>query len=161
MLLCTGTDGPRLSTFGTIDFRMQRTISTWNKIDPPPHRFKYIPVQVLWQVCFIDKHLLLDSAFPHAVTDMISIVFFFLLWPGEYTNTPSNTPPFRSMDIQLSNGDCHIDIAMYSLAELSQARFIQGTSNRDWRGTRQLIYVGIINTKEIFLQVPCRSKKSI
>ena len=118
-----GTKDPCLSLFGKIDFRIQRTISAWKKIDPPPHRVKSIPVQVLRRVCFIAQHLPPNSVFLRAVADMIIIAFFFLLRPGEYTDAPSDTSPFRFMDVQLSIGDCRLDIATCSIAELPQAWF--------------------------------------
>ena len=131
-----GTKDPYLSSSGKIDFRIQCTISMWEKIDPHPHQVKPIPVQVLWQVCFIAQHLPPDSVFLCALADMIIIAFFFLLRPGEYTDAPSDTFPFRSMYVQLSIDDRRLDIAMCSLAELSQARFASLTFTDQKNGVR-------------------------
>ena len=108
--LHVGTEDPQLSSYGNIDSRIQHTILAWENIDPLPHWVEPVLVQVLRQVCFIAQHLPPDSAFLRAVADMIVIAFFFLLRPGEYTDAPSDTSPFWSMDLQLSVGDCRLDI---------------------------------------------------
>ena len=84
------------------------------KIDLPPHWVKPIPVRFLRWIYFIARHLPPDPVFLRTVADMIIIVFFFLLRPGEYTDAPSNTPLFRFMDTQLSIGDRRLDIVTCS-----------------------------------------------
>ena len=74
-----GTEDRRVNIIGKIDLRIQCTISTWKRTDPPSYRIKPILVQVLWRICFIAKHLPPDSVFLLAVVDMIIITLFFLL----------------------------------------------------------------------------------
>jgi hypothetical protein len=56
-----------------------------------------------------------------ATTDMIILAFFFLLWPGEYTN--NNKTPFFLKDVQLFIGPRNLNLQTLSTAELAQARF--------------------------------------
>ncbi|KAL7535856.1 hypothetical protein ACHAXR_006783, partial [Thalassiosira sp. AJA248-18] len=59
-----------------------------------------------------DAHLL------QATADMIIIVFFFLLLPGEYTDSPSDTTPFRCGDVQqLSMGRLCLDLDTAQMLE--------------------------------------------
>jgi hypothetical protein len=41
---------------------------------------------------------------------MIGLGFFFLLRPGEYTDSPSDTSPFQLQDVQLFNGQLRLDL---------------------------------------------------
>jgi hypothetical protein len=56
-----------------------------------------------------------------ATTNMIILAFFFLLWPGEYTN--NNKIPFCLKDVQLFIGPCSLNLLTLSTAELAQACF--------------------------------------
>jgi len=121
--LHVGADDPRLNTAGKIDFRLSRTISAWKKKDPPPQRVKPIPIQVIRRISFIAQNLPQDSELLRATADMIMIAFFFLLRPGEYTDSPSDTVPFRFEDVQLMIGGRRLDIFTCPLKELAKARF--------------------------------------
>ncbi len=52
---------------------------------------------------------------------MIILAFFFLLWPGEYTD--NDNTPFCLEDIQLFIGPHCLNLQTYSAAELAQACF--------------------------------------
>jgi hypothetical protein len=52
---------------------------------------------------------------------MIILAFFFLLWPGGYTN--NNKTPFYLKDVQLFIGPCSLNLQTLSTAKLAQARF--------------------------------------
>jgi hypothetical protein len=52
---------------------------------------------------------------------MIIPAFFFLLWPGEYTN--NNKTPFCLKDVQLFNGTCSLNLQTLSTAKSAQAHF--------------------------------------
>ncbi len=91
-----------MNSYGKIDFRLQRQLSRCKKQDPPPNRVKPIPVPILQQVLAVA--LMGVSAFNIAVADMIAIAFFFLLRPGEYTGSNSESAPFRLADVQLFQG---------------------------------------------------------
>jgi hypothetical protein len=56
-----------------------------------------------------------------ATTDMIILAFFFLLWPGEYTN--NDKTPCCLKDVQLFIGPCNLNLQTLSTAELAQVRF--------------------------------------
>ena len=93
---------PRLNSFGQLDFRLTSLWRAWKRTDPPPTRVKPIPVQVLRQLVDHTHHL--ENPMMLAVSDMVILAFFFLLRPGEYTGTSSNTTPFTLRDIQLFIG---------------------------------------------------------
>jgi hypothetical protein len=44
-----GYKDPRLQDTGKIDFRLHRQLQAYNKADPPPHRVKPVPLQVIQQ----------------------------------------------------------------------------------------------------------------
>jgi hypothetical protein len=56
-----------------------------------------------------------------ATTDMIILTFFFLLWPGEYTDNKKT--PICLNDVQLFIGPCSLNLQTLSMAELAQACF--------------------------------------
>ena len=93
----------RKTPYGDIDIRIKRQINGYAKSDDPPHRVKPLPILVV--------HHILQHAYssPHhttaqAIADCITIAFFFLLRPGEYTGTTSDGSPFRIADVQLFLG---------------------------------------------------------
>jgi hypothetical protein len=84
-----GAPDPRMDTFGGIDFRIQRHIKSYHKVDVPPRRVKPIPITIIVYT--------VSSAFGRernkedlAISDMITIAFFFLLRAGEYTGTTAD-----------------------------------------------------------------------
>mgnify|MGYP006215257593 CR=1 FL=1 len=56
------------------------------------------------------------------MADMIIIAFFFLLRPGEYTDSPSDTTPFTLGDVQLFIGPTRIDLDTASDNQIRMAR---------------------------------------
>ena len=94
-----GKPDPRLTSTGNIDFRIQRMLSSYKKKDPPPNRVKPIPVQVLRRIMAVAHAAPTPGNL--AIADMCSIAFFYLLRPGEYTVSPSESTPFRLCDVQL------------------------------------------------------------
>ena len=87
-----GAKDPRMTSTGKIDGRLQIQFLCYYQIDPPSYRVKPIPVQFLRQIAWVAA----SSRDPElqAVADMIIIAFFFLLCPGEYTGTKSDSSPF-------------------------------------------------------------------
>ena len=83
-----GVNDPRMMSTGKLDGRLQLQFSCY----PSPSQVKPIPVQVLRRLACVAA----DSRDPglQAVADMIIIAFFFLLRPGEYTGTKSDSSPF-------------------------------------------------------------------
>jgi hypothetical protein len=98
-------------------------VAVWKKEDPlPANRIKPIPIQVLHHIAFIAHHLPEDAHVLRATADMIIIAFFYLLWPGEYTDSPSDTTPFSLGDVQLLLGSQRIDLLNCPLSLLREAR---------------------------------------
>jgi hypothetical protein len=71
-----------------------------------------------------------------AVADMIAIAFFFLLRPGEYTATSSDTTPFRLADVQLFIGSICIDPLTCTDATLWSSTFASLTFTTQKNGVR-------------------------
>ena len=118
-----GAPDPRQTWQGNIDFRLQRQLSHYKKADPPPHRVKPLPIQVLRRIVGV------ALAAPHlagntAIADMIIMAFFFLLRPGEYTANSSESSPFRFCDVRLKTGNCNLDLTSSTTAQLLSATFV-------------------------------------
>lgn len=96
-------------------------LAAWKKQDPPVARVKPIPIAVIRRIAYIAQHLPPDSHFLQGVADMIIIGFFYLLRPGEYTDSPSDTTPFAMQDVQLAIGPRRLDLWHSPVAELNQA----------------------------------------
>ena len=58
---------------------------------------------------------------------MIILAFFFLLRPGEYTNSQSDTTPFKLEDVQVFIGRRCLDLGTCTEADLSSVTFISLT----------------------------------
>jgi hypothetical protein len=79
-----GGPDPRKDSHGDIDFWIQRQIKAYTKVDSPSRRLKPVPIFI---IIFI-----MAEAFGYArtdaemaIADMITIAFFLLLQPSEYT----------------------------------------------------------------------------
>ena len=123
--LAMGTDDPRFTPQGAMDFRITRQVRFYKKEDPPPDRVKPVPVSVLRWIAFA------AATTPHvgnqAIADMIILAFFFLLRPGEYTATASDNTPFRLADIRLAIGGQYLDPFLATEADLEAATFVSLT----------------------------------
>ena len=110
-----------MTTMGKLDFRLQRMQSAYTKEDPPPNRVKPVPVMVIRRILAIAQ----QSHCPctTALADMIGLAFFFLLRPGEYTDSQSDTPPFQLQDVQLFIGQHRLNLLTASNAQLFTATF--------------------------------------
>jgi hypothetical protein len=120
-LAAVGSPDPRLDSFGHLDFRLTSLWRAWKRTDPPPTRVKPIPVQVLRQLVDHTRHL--ADPMMMAVSDMVILAFFFLLRPGEYTGTSSNTTPFSLRDIQLFLGRVRVPLLTCSVPTLEATTF--------------------------------------
>lgn len=129
-----GSPDPRLNYVGKIDFRIQRQLSCYSKQDPPPNRVKPIPVPILMNI--LANALAAAHVFQIAVADMITLAFFFLLRPGEYTGTASDSAPFRLCDAQLFHGPVRLDLATASDTALLGATFASLTFTTQKNGVR-------------------------
>jgi hypothetical protein len=101
---------------------------------PPPNRVKPIPIQLLRHV--VTTAYATDDPGNHAIADMIIIAFFFLLCPGEYTGTKSDTCPFRLADVQLWIGSLRASATSMPLSDLTRATFGTLTFTSQKNGVR-------------------------
>jgi hypothetical protein len=117
-----------------MDFRLTRQLRYYKKQDPPSDRVKPVPVSVLTHMLSVAARS--TSPGNKAVADMITIAFFYLLRPGEYTATPSETTPFQIRNVNLRVGGYYIDIATASAATLRSATFASLTFDDQKNGTK-------------------------
>jgi hypothetical protein len=103
-----GYPDPRLQPSGRLDFRLHRQLQGYAKIDPPPHRVKPVPLQIILHIvaqCYTTLDPIHNAG------------FFFLLRPGEYASTCNpDATPFRLCDIHLLHATRCLD-AMTCLEE--------------------------------------------
>ena len=107
--LAMGSPDPRLDSSGSINFCLQRQIKTYTQANPPPNQVKPVPISVLCRIMMV-AHATTDPALLLATADMICIAFFFLLRPGEYAHSPSDSTPFMLESVQLFRGGHHLDL---------------------------------------------------
>jgi hypothetical protein len=129
-----GSEDPRKNSQGNIDFRIQRQLRSYSREDPPPDRVKPVPVTVIQHIMFVA--LAAATTGNLAIADMIALAFFFLLHPGEYTATPSDTTPFRFTDVQLFIGQRRLNLLTASDAELKSSTFVTLTFTDQKNGVR-------------------------
>lgn len=132
--MAMGHEDPRLGKNLQLDHRLQRMLKTYSKLDPPPNRVKPVPVQVLRHISAIA--LASNRPFLIGVADMITIAFFFLLRPGEYTDSTSDTTPFQFADVQLFLGEQRLDLSTAPPASISAATFATLTFTDQKNGVR-------------------------
>ena len=129
-----GAPDPRLAPSGKLDFRLSSQVSGYKKEDPPPDRVKPAPITLLQHVLFAAIASTAVSSL--AIADMIVLAFFFLLRPGEYTATKSDTTPFRLCDVRLSVGSQYLDIFTATPEQLNTATFASLTFTDQKNGVR-------------------------
>ena len=120
-----GANDPRLNNAQNIDFRLQRMFSGWKKKDPPPNRVKPVPIQVIRNILFVASNS--NNALVQRTADMIVLAFYFLLRPGEYTASPSDTIPFDFKSVQLFLGGQRLDLTTSTDAQLQCSTFVSLT----------------------------------
>ncbi len=137
-----GYRDPRLQDSGKIDFRLHRQLQAYNKADPPPHRVKPVPLQVIQQAvrfCNISNvpHF-------HAIGHMLILGFFFLLQPGEYAKTENEeATPFRLCDVHLLRGTVRLNVMLCPEADLHSATFVALEFTNQKNGVRgELVGLG-------------------
>ena len=139
-----GADDPRLNSALKTDFRLARMYAAWKKEDPPANRVKPVPIAVIKRIAFIAERLPAGERKLRAVADMIIIAFFFLLRPGEYTDSKSDTTPFTLADVQLFVGIRRLDLLTASDAELGLARAVSLTFTTQKNGVEnEVIKMGL------------------
>ncbi|GFH46223.1 hypothetical protein CTEN210_02697 [Chaetoceros tenuissimus] len=116
-----GEQDPRLNFHDNLDFRLARMIKSYKKKDPPPNRVKHVPLSVIRRIVQIAFSG--NSFNQHATADMIIIAFFFLLHPGEYSfsNTDSDRTLFEKK-VVVSSDETTLDLTEVPLRRKSKAR---------------------------------------
>jgi hypothetical protein len=126
---------PRKECHGGIDFRIQRQLRAYKKEDAPPKRVKPIPILIIIYIlaqAYGDQRK--DPEL--AIADMITIAFFFLLHPGEFTGTMLDDTPFRLQDVGLYIGPRKLDLTRASDAELDSATSVSYTFTTQKNGVK-------------------------
>jgi hypothetical protein len=82
--------------------------------------------------------------------DMIGLAFFFLLRPGEYANSPSDSTPFEARDVQLFHGQQRLNLSNASDAQLLTATFCSLTFRDQKNGVKGEV-VGLSHGGDPFL----------
>jgi hypothetical protein len=115
-----GAPDPRKDSHGGIDFWIQRQIKAYKKDDAPPKRVK--PVSIII-IIFIAAQAFGDARSEEemAIADIITITFFFLLHPGEYTGTVSDDAAFKMQDVGFYIQGCKLDLFTAAAAEVKSA----------------------------------------
>ena len=85
--------GQAFSTLGVrapkrINFRLQRQLRGYKRLDPAPTRIKPIPWRALQEANRISQTVA-GTQQELALTDLMWIAYYFLLWPGKYLHTSS------------------------------------------------------------------------
>ena len=106
----------------------------YSKEDPPPHRVKPVPIQVLQRIVAVAQAS--NDQFLQATADMITLAFFFLLRPGEYADSPSDSSPFCFADVQLFNGQRRLQLRSATVAQLQASTFASLTFTNQKNGVR-------------------------
>ena len=125
---------PRLGPDLKQDHRLQRMWRCYSKADPPPDRVKPVPIQVLQHISTIALASNDDTLI--AIADMIVLAFFFLLRPGEYTDSASDSKPFHLQDVQIFFGPQRLDLVQATDAQLNAATFVSLTFTDQKNGVR-------------------------
>lgn len=131
-----GAPDPRLDPqTGRLDFRLARQLRSYAKEDPPPHRVKPVPIQLIKAVVDHAYCTTVPATPLRAVADMICIAFFFLMRPGEYTITRGNTP-FRWQDVKLFIGVRRLDTSTDPPVDLQAATSVALTFTTQKNGVK-------------------------
>ena len=103
MLAAMGALYPQLKSQGELDIRLWFQYRCYSKQDPPLNQVKPTPLQVLSHISSIPT--VSGDPFVMGDSNMIIITYFFLLHPGEYTESKSESTPFHLKDVSFSC--CH------------------------------------------------------
>ena len=143
-----GEQDPRLNCHDNLDFRLARMIKSYKKKDPPPNRVKPVPLSVIRRIAQIS--FAGNSPNQHAIADMIIIAFFFLLRPGEYTLSKTDSDPFLLADVQFWIGNQRLNTMTATPAQLLQATFVSLTFTTQKNGVRGEV-IGLARSGEAYL----------
>lgn len=120
---CTsvGAKDIRKDCSGSTDFRLRRQIRSYKRLDGPPSRVKPLPITIIMYILHQAHRKYHNLHDRKALADIITIAFYFLLRPGEYTGTTSDDAPFRLNDITLYLGQRPLNTLTAPLHEIQAA----------------------------------------
>ena len=118
-----GSPDPRLSSFGVLHLRLSTLFQAWKKSDEPPTCVKPLPMGIVRGAVHLAHATVTPIAL--AAADCLTLVFYFLLRPGEYTGTHKTVSDdlFRFQDVGLWVGCRKLSLADCHLADLQAATF--------------------------------------
>jgi len=130
-----GTKDIRKNISGGIDIRIQRQLKSYKKDDSPPSRVEPVPITIILYILHraYGSKRVADS---QAVADVITIAFFFLLRPGEYTGTTTDDAAFSLADVTLFLQDKELDPMTAPLQDIEAATAVKLTFTTQKNGTR-------------------------
>jgi hypothetical protein len=136
-----GSPDVRKNIYGDIDFRIQRQIRAYKREDSPPKREKPMPIFIILYI-LAQAYCIVCHDDTHAIVDMVTIAFFFLVRPGEYTGTTSDDTPFRLQDVHLYIGIRRLNTMLCTDAEINGATSVSYTFTTQKNGIRneKIIY---------------------
>jgi hypothetical protein len=105
---------------GEIDFRIRRQLRAYKKEESPPSRVKLVSILIIIYILNL-AHGLDRKDDEQAMADMIVIVFFSLLRPGQYTGTATNGAFFCMQDVSFFIGARRLDTMSAPHADLQAA----------------------------------------
>lgn len=129
-----GGRDPRLNAHGKIDYRLSRQLRSYTLDDTPPVRVKPIPITIILHILRTAYHHAAPSVAAQRIADIITVAFFFLLRPGEYTGTTTTDHPFHIDDVRLHLGTRILDAFTAPLAEVEAATSASYTFTRQKNG---------------------------
>ena len=125
---------PRLDASSSVDFRLNRMLKAYSKQDSPPNRVKPVPIPVIRRI--IAVAIASNDNMNMAIADMICIAFFFLLRPGEYAVSTSESTPFEFKDVQLFRGQLRLSLDTATPAEILSSTFASLTFDKQKNAVR-------------------------
>jgi hypothetical protein len=118
-----GAEDIRLNAQGKLTYRLQQQLKGYTRTDAPPTRVKPIPFTIVDHA----NRIAAAGADPmsHAIADVATIGFFFLLRPGEHTlpSAQSDSKPFRLIDVNFLLGALSLNAATGDLERIKLAAF--------------------------------------
>jgi hypothetical protein len=130
-----GAKDPHKDNFGKIDDRLTRQLRSYSKADPPPKRVKPVPITLVLYILRL-AYSLECSEDTQVIADMICIVFYFLLRPGEYSGSTSEAHPFVLNNVTLHLSSRPLNYMMAPLAQIRTATLVTYTFPRQKNNNR-------------------------
>ena len=103
-------------------------LKAYSKQDPPPNRVKPVPIPVIRRIMAVATATV--DPFNNALADMIYLAFYFLLCPGEYAISSSESTPFEFKDVQLLLDQQRLELTSATPAQILSCTFASLTFDK-------------------------------